>query len=58
VKIIGSDYSTKTYEGNGKTIVFIETSEAHDENVYNIILAFENAAHKSALDHILETLRF
>lgn len=58
VTINGNDYSTKTYEGNGQTLVFVEMGTALSEYGYNLMLAYESSAYKDELDHILETFEF
>lgn len=58
VKINGKDYSTKTYEGNGQTLVFVEMGTALSEYEYNLMLAYESSEYKDELDHILETFEF
>lgn len=58
VAINGNDYSTKTYEGNGQTLVFVEMGTALSEYGYNLMLAYESSAYKDELDHILETFEF
>jgi hypothetical protein len=58
VTINGNDYSTKTYEGNGQTLVFVEMGTALSEYEYNLMLAYESSEYKDELDHILETFKF
>jgi outer membrane murein-binding lipoprotein Lpp len=58
VTINGNDYSTKTYEGNGQTLVFVEMGTALSEYEYNLMLAYDNSEYKDELDHILETFEF
>jgi len=58
VTINGNDYSTKTYEGNGQTLVFVEMGTALSEYGYNLMLAYESSSYKDDLDHILETFEF
>lgn len=58
VTINGTGYPSKTYEGNGTTLVFIATEGTIEGKGYNLMLAYDSTKYKAELDQILSTFEF
>ncbi|PKL36743.1 hypothetical protein CVV38_02475 [Candidatus Peregrinibacteria bacterium HGW-Peregrinibacteria-1] len=58
VSINGNEYPTKTYSGNGQTLILVEMGTALSQYEYNLMLAYETSEYQDELDRILETFEF